>query len=105
MYNVDASRIVSTSEAQEKRSELLSVVLDSIKQVKEIENGYVLRFAPNQEDYVLISDWLQVENICSPFLRSQMVSESNNGPIWVELSGPSGTKDFLKTELAISRWL
>ena len=105
MYKVDASRLVSTDEAQTKRSELLTVVLDSIKQVKEVDNGYVLRFDSNQEDYVLITDWLQVENICSPFLRSQTVVESNNGPIWVELSGPAGTKDFLKSELAISRWI
>jgi len=105
MYKVDQNRVIPGEDIKERRDELLSVVLDAVKQVKELDNAYVLRFASNQETFILLSDWLQLECKANPFLRCQLVAESNNGPIWVELSGPAGTKDFLMSELGISRWM
>ncbi|MBL4865306.1 MAG: hypothetical protein JKY67_02895 [Pseudomonadales bacterium] len=105
MYKIDPKRICSTEDAPAKRSEILGVVLDSIKQVLEIENGYKLRFSHSEEDYVLVSDWLYLERKCNGFLRFNLSIESNEGPVWLEVSGPAGTKDFLETELGFSRWL
>lgn len=105
LYSIEQSRLVDTDEAQQRRSEIINMVLDAIKQVKETDNGYNLRFDPNDENFVLVSDWLQVERICNPFLRFNLTIESNSGPFWLDLAGPAGTKDFLSSELAISRWL
>ena len=105
MLKVDAHRLFSKEDATEKREQLLNIVLDSIKHVTETESGYLLKFGTDQEDMVLISDWLLTEKICNPFLRFSLQVESNNGPISVELSGPAGTKDFLESTLSLKRWL
>ena len=34
---------------------------------------------------------------CCPFLRFSIRLEPGEGPIWLELSGPEGTKDFLNS--------
>tara|TARA_B100000676_G_scaffold302353_1_gene351133 strand:- start:3868 stop:4227 length:360 start_codon:yes stop_codon:yes gene_type:complete len=105
MLKVDAHRLFSKEDATDKREQLLNIVLDSIKHVAETESGYLLKFGTDQEDMVLISDWLLTEKICNPFLRFTLHVESNNGPISVELSGPAGTKDFLESTLSLKRWL
>lgn len=105
MNKIDPKRVFDAQEAQEKRSELLSIVLDGIKQVKEIESGYSLRFDPYLEDLILITDWIQIERSCNPFLRFRLTIESNSGPVWLDMSGPAGTQNFLKTEYGLNRWL
>jgi len=105
VYKIDPKRICSTEDAPERRAELLVIVLDAIKQVAEIENGYKLQFSSEGEDMLLIMDWLDIERRCNSFLRFQLSIESNQGPIRLEISGPSGTKKFLDDELGLSRWL
>ncbi len=102
---VDTSRLLDLETAQSKRSEIIGIILDSIKQVKALDKGYGLRFSPEDEELLLITDWVYIERICHPFLRFVLRLESNRGPIWVEVSGPEGTKSFLKSEFALNRWL
>ncbi len=104
MLKVDPRKVFSAEESENERSRILSVLLDSIKQVKETEIGFSLRLGTNVEDMILASEWIQVERLCNPFLRFTLVVESNGGPVSLEIGGPSGTKDFLSTELALSRW-
>lgn len=105
MLKVNPARIFSPADAQDKREELLTIIMDSIKQVSETNAGYQLRFAPDNEDLVLVSDWIQAERMCNPFLRFLMSVESNNGPLSCELGGPEGTKSFLSSALGLNRWL
>jgi hypothetical protein len=43
---------------------------------------------------------ITVERECCPFLRFNLRLEPGEGPIWLELTGPSGTKDFLNSLFA-----
>ena len=105
MYKVNPDRLFTDDDAGERREQLLSMVMDSIKKVDETPSGYELRFSSDNEDIVLVSDWVQAERICNPFLRFMMTVESNQGPIACELGGPSGTKSFLDSALSLRRWL
>lgn len=105
MFKINPDRLFSVEEAGEKREQLLSMVMDSIKQVHETDAGYHLRFSPENEDIVLVSDWVQAERLCNPFLRFMMSVESNKGPVSCELGGPAGTKAFLSSALSLNRWL
>lgn len=105
MSDWNSPQDLSTEEAQEMRGELITRMLDSIKQVREIDSGYVLRFGSSSQDLVMVSEWIQVERLCNPFLRFRLSVESNGGPISVEMAGPSGTQDFLRSEFALNRWM
>jgi hypothetical protein len=105
LKKVDAHRVLTLEQAQEKRIEQLPLLLDEIKQVKVIESGYSLRFGLEPTSLILVCDWLQIERICQPFLRMRLSIESNQGPIWLDLSGPAGTQNFLKSEYGLNRWL
>lgn len=36
---------------------------------------------------------------CCPFLRFQLTVEPGRGPIWLELTGPAGTREFVAHEI------
>ena len=95
-----------TKEAAESiREPLLSVVLDLIKSVQEVEDGYLLSFG--REPHVLpqLAQLMQVERVTNPFIRMSLTMESKDGPVKLELSGPEGTKDFLFTDFGLKRWI
>jgi hypothetical protein len=47
----------------------------------------------------LLGEFSQLESQCCPFLRFQLTVELGGGPVWLELTGPPGTRDFLAQEI------
>jgi hypothetical protein len=45
---------------------------------------------------------IDLERQCCPFLRFELKVLPANGPIWLELTGPEGTRDFLRTVLNLT---
>lgn len=77
------------------------MVLEKVRaaalEVNETEDGFVYRFP---SDASLLADLLtliQLEHQCCPFLRFSLVVEAGNGPVCLELTGPPGTNEFLKS--------
>lgn len=106
MYKIgDGEQEFTKEEVQERREEVLPLVLDIIKRVEEIEDGYALHFDSGDQPLSLLLQWLTLERIINEFLRFQLSIESNHGPVRLEMSGPSGIKDFLQSELNLKRWL
>jgi len=106
MYKLDdEEREYSKQDILDLREEVLPQVLDIIKRVNESDEGYILHFDSADRSLTLLVRWLNLERIINDFLRFQLYIESNQGPIRLELNGPSGTKDFLQSELNLKRWL
>jgi hypothetical protein len=96
---------LSQETAQELREPVLGVVLDSIKSVTETHDGFVLNFGRESSIIKPVSHMIEIERVLNPFLRMALIVESSQGPIKLELNGPSGTKDFLTKEFGLRRWL
>lgn len=69
--------------------------------MRDLDSGYALRFAP--EDALLpdLATLIDLERQCCPFLTFDLKVLPANGPIWLELTGPEGTRDFLRTILEL----
>jgi hypothetical protein len=65
--------------------------------MKELQDGYAYRFPSDSAWLATLSKLITVERECCPFLRFQLRLEPADGPIWLELTGPLGTKDFLNS--------
>ena len=61
--------------------------------------GYAFRFAADAVGEV--ARFVANERKCCPFLEFEIVLESA-GPVWLRLTGPVGTRNFLQAELGIS---
>jgi hypothetical protein len=84
-------------ELQKRRSSVLRKVRGAVTEVKETEDGYAYRFPSDAAWIAELANLVTLEQRCCPFLRFRLTVEPGDGPIWLELSGPEGTKDFLSS--------
>lgn len=57
--------------------------------------GLRLRFAADSEVLTTIARAVDAERQCCRFLRFQVTVEPDGGPVWLDLTGPPGTGEFL----------
>lgn len=85
---------LTAAELQERRKTILGTVRDSVLETVELESGFAYRFPPDSAIISLLATLVDLERECCPFLRFRTTEEAD-GPIWLELTGPEGTKEFL----------
>lgn len=105
MHSLISQQPISRQFAEESQRDLLPQLLDHLRRVAELDDGYLFFFKSDDYVFKLVCDWLLVERVCNPFLRYKLTVEANGGPVKLEICGPSGTKEFLVDELALRRWL
>lgn len=62
---------------------------------EETPDGMRLRFAPSSDTLRGIADAIDAERQCCRFLQFDVTVEQDGGPVWLTLSGPEGTREFL----------
>jgi hypothetical protein len=86
---------LTDSELQERRRTTLQRVRSGVGEVRELQDGYAYCFPSTGEWLAELTNLVSLERQCCPFMRFRIAVEPNNGPTWLELTGPEGTKDFL----------
>lgn len=85
------------AEFQRRRTDLLATFQGALLETRELDDGYAYRF-PSGPNWILeLAQLITLERECCPFLRFNLRVEPANGPLWLELTGPAGTKDFLQS--------
>jgi hypothetical protein len=64
---------------------------------RDLPNGYSFRFTPAVLESVV--RFVSKERRCCPFLSFTVAVSPNDGPVWLEIAGPDGTREFLATDL------
>lgn len=78
-----------------RTEDLLGRLVRSAKERIDIPNGYRVRLEPVENVLPTIGNVIDVERQCCRFLQFQVTVEPDGGPIWLEFSGPPGTREFL----------
>ena len=78
-----------------RREDLLGSLIRRADERSDIPNGYRVRFPPAEDILPTIAKVIDVERQCCRFLTFQVTIEQDGGPIWLEFSGPTGTREFL----------
>jgi hypothetical protein len=65
----------------------------------EKEDGFAYRFPSDESLLADLFTLIQLEHQCCPFLKFTLIVEAGDGPVWLELTGPSGAKEFLNSIL------
>ena len=84
-----------------RRAGLLSDVLRRTERREDLPNGIRLRFAPTGETLATIARAVEAERHCCRFLRFGITIGPNEGPIFLELTGPPGTREFIGALLEV----
>ena len=77
-----------------RRAGLLSDLLQRAEGREDIPEGLRLRFAPTGETLATIARAVEAERHCCRFLRFGITVEPDGGPVFLELTGPPGTREF-----------
>ncbi|ODS53435.1 MAG: hypothetical protein ABS36_12360 [Acidobacteria bacterium SCN 69-37] len=78
-----------------RRAGLLLQLLHQAEHHEDLPEGLRLRFAPTADTLSTIVSAVEAERHCCRFLRFGIAVEPDGGPIFLELSGPPGTREFI----------
>jgi hypothetical protein len=87
------------AEGRERHAVVTRQLTDGIQEVRELPDGYALRFTPSQDAILVVSEFIAREKLCCPFFGFELVVEKENGPVWLQLRGREGVKAFIQAEL------
>jgi hypothetical protein len=93
---------LSDAELRKRVATLLARFESAVIATEEIPNGYVFRVPGDKKWMGVIWETIAAERECCPFLTFELTAQPNMGPVSVRVTGPAGTKDFLKTILSNS---
>ena len=82
-------------ELQRRREGLLSELRRRVQGLEDRPDGYRMQFAGGDDTLALIAGVVEAERQCCRFLRFAIHVEPDDGPIYLELTGPPGTREFL----------
>jgi hypothetical protein len=87
------------AKGRERHAVVTRQLNDGIQEVRELPDGYALRFTPSQESILLVSEFIAREKLCCPFFSFDLMVEKEGGPVWLQLRGREGVKAFIQAEL------
>ena len=86
-------------ELRDRETTLLDEFKSAVVETEELQDGYAFRLTGDGKWIALIAELIVAERECCPFLAFGLVALPNQGPLIVRVTGPAGTKEFLRTLL------
>ena len=92
-----------SEEERQVRSRSIETLHAHALESKETPRGYLVGLPDERGVLVAALDLMRFERRCCPFLSFTVDVNGGEGPTWLHLTGPKGTRDFLKAELKARR--
>ena len=90
---------LTSAELREREATILAQFRSAVIDTEELLNGYAFRVPGDRKWVAITAEMIVAEMECCPFLTFEFVAQPSMGPVIVRVTGPAGTKDFLKTVL------
>ncbi len=84
------------------REQVQAEVKAGVVSIEELDDGYVYWFERTPERLAKLADFVWFESGCCAFLDFEIRVRSGDERISLRLTGPEGTKDFLRRTLSRS---
>ena len=81
------------------RGEALKICLGAVEERHELQNGYCLKFPGGDEWATRLAELCRQQQTVCPFLVFNLIRDSNNGPIYLKITGPDGAKQLITATL------
>jgi hypothetical protein len=97
-----ACNVAALNDQQRRRyTDLIKKLYIGKKEVRELEDGYALRFAAESSTVQELAEFIMYERLCCPFFDFELAVEREAGPVWLRLRGREGVKDFIREEFGL----
>jgi hypothetical protein len=90
---------LTTAELRERAASLHAQFRSAVIEIEELPDGYVFRIPGDRKYVAAACELIMAERECCPFFTFELTAQPDRGPVNIRVTGPEGTKDFLKTML------
>jgi hypothetical protein len=90
---------LTPAEITARRATLLPGLLTRAEEWMPLADGFRWRFAASAACLAAVVETIDAERQCCRFLRFVLTVEPDGGPMWLEITGPQGTSEFLESLL------
>jgi hypothetical protein len=80
-------------------------VYAAVQAVHDLPNGYRFRLPAESAMLLKVAEYISNERLCCTFLHFAVEIEPQRGPIWLELTGGSGVKEYMWSVLETNHLL
>lgn len=94
---------LTAAEGRQREQMLQREVFSGIQEIRELPDGYALRYPGDAAWLDTLSDFIRFERECCPFFTFELRCEPERGPLWLRLRGPEGVKGFVAGMLPAPR--
>ncbi len=88
---------LTSAELREREATLFAQLRSAVIGTEELRDGYAFHVPGDGKLVALVGEMIMAEWECCPFFTFELVAQPGMGPVVVRVTGPAGTKDFLKT--------
>ena len=99
MTNLPVACSLHAPELRARRDGLLLELRRSSVEQRTLQNGLALRFEPEPGRLAALAEVLDLVRQWCRLLHFKLTVAAGEGPIWLEMTGPRGTTEFLAMEL------
>jgi len=85
------------ADLRERVAEVERTIAKKIVEVRELDDGYALRFPAEAGIVEELAHFIDFERVCCRFLNFSLRVPAGGGPIWLELTGSAEVKNFLRS--------
>ena len=96
MADIPIACTLNPAEMAARREGLLPGLAARAQERASLADGFRWRFAPSREVLEAIARVIDAERQCCPFFRFDMTVQAGGGPVWLAVTGPSGTRELLE---------
>ncbi len=97
---------LTTPELRERKATVIASLKKQILETKELKKkelkkGFAYKFSGSDSMVDELAIFVKTERICCDFFVFNLSISGDKSEAWLEITGPKGAKDFIKTELEL----
>lgn len=90
---------LTTPELQQRKKTIIAELKNLVLERKETATGAVYKFEGSDNNIDLLASFIKTERLCCGFFTFNLTVGNDESFVWLELSGPEGTKEFIELEI------
>lgn len=91
--------LLTTPELQRRKATVIKSLKEKIRGHEEHDDGFAFQFQTTDGLLDELAEFIKTERACCPFFVFRLRVAADGGDTWLELSGPPGVKEFIRTEI------
>ncbi len=92
---------LTSAEMKERKATVIANLQKELIEKKELKDGFAFKFKGTDAMVDELTSLIKTESECCSFFTFNLSVAGDKSAAWLELSGPEGAKDFIKTELGL----